>query len=381
MLTPRHFAVVCATCAFLVGLVSWYYIPPNLLAAYVLYGDLTHSERPAQTDQPSGRRHVSRADTFYRNQPDPKTKERTAVYENQSKALNSSEERLVPDTQQSKLEDVHNTHMPVPSSGRLRDNTSQKLKDKFLIWECTSRRTLCGGWSDRQRGIVFVFLLANLTNRRFGIRMSSPCDLRTFFLPNEYNWTVSNKEMNGASKRHIIIRNDKSFPQLMSVSDFNEIHPEDAIFLNTNMDPIDEVKSNPHYRDILPPWAKQSKTDVFRQVWGMLMKLAPDKQQRLDSFLQSVHYFNRSHPLVGVHVRTRRNAEFLDAPSKYKPIDSLWDFIQPYMQNGSDVFVATDNLQVRKASLTKFGSHHHDTGAVLRHIDRQRGDPNICQGF
>ncbi|KAL8558348.1 hypothetical protein ACOMHN_012912 [Nucella lapillus] len=111
------------------------------------------------------------------------------------------------------------------------------------------------------------------------------------------------------------------------------------------------------------------------------MKPTADLQQRLEKFLQSLNYFSRTRPLVGVHMRTGGSKYFKDIEMKgrSKSTGPLWDFIQPYVSNGSDVFVASDNPDVLKSSAARFGSRHHDAAAVLRHIDQQRSDPSACQ--
>ncbi|XP_076452443.1 uncharacterized protein LOC143288061 [Babylonia areolata] len=254
---------------------------------------------------------------------------------------------------------------------------------RFLIFECVASGGLCGGWADRQEGLVTVFLLARLSGRRFGIRMNTPCDLTRFLLPNHYDWTVKDAEIQGRSSRHVFGIDKSDFSRGMPDMDFNARYPEDVVILQTNRDLLADITANPHYRDVLPAWARQPRPQFFRDVWRTLMKPAPRLQQRLQSFLLSIHYFNRTRPLVGVHVRTGGSRHFTDGNlgDKLSRIGQLWDFVQPYVGNGSDVFVASDNPEVRQSSAAKFGPRHRDTQAVLRHIDRQRSDPVICQAF
>ena len=49
---------------------------------------------------------------------------------------------------------------------------------KALVWRC---REMCGGFGDRLRGMVDVFLLSLLTDRAFFIDHRTPCDLSLFF--------------------------------------------------------------------------------------------------------------------------------------------------------------------------------------------------------
>ena len=61
----------------------------------------------------------------------------------------------------------------------------------------------CGGWGDRQRGLVGMFVLALVTGRRFGINMTVPCNVTNFFMPNEYNWIIQEHEI--ANKSYILL--------------------------------------------------------------------------------------------------------------------------------------------------------------------------------
>ncbi|KAL8617748.1 hypothetical protein ACOMHN_054744 [Nucella lapillus] len=270
------------------------------------------------------------------------------------------------------------TQKTMDYSGNVIREVPPKEGGRFLIFECVSEsHSLCGGWADRQEGLVMVFLLAYLTKRRYGIRMNTPCEVTKFVIPNEYNWIVPEAQLKGKSTRVISAIDRTSFSAEMPTVDFNAKYKEDVVVLRTNRDLLSQIRANPHYRDVLPSWAKQARPEFFRDVWHTLMKPAADLQHRLEKFLQSLNYFSRTRPLVGVHMRTGGSKHFNDVIMKGRSnsTGALWDFIQPFVSNGSDVFVATDNPDVLKSSAARFGSRHHDAAAVLRHTDRQRSDP------
>ncbi|KAL4228056.1 hypothetical protein ACF0H5_013492 [Mactra antiquata] len=64
---------------------------------------------------------------------------------------------------------------------------------KLLVYTCNER---CGGWGDRQKGIVSAFLLALLSNRTFVIDLQVPCDVNNFIDPNMYDWTKCREYVN-----------------------------------------------------------------------------------------------------------------------------------------------------------------------------------------
>ena len=65
--------------------------------------------------------------------------------------------------------------------------------EKYLIYRCDSgRMSVCGGWADRLKGLVFSYLLANLTGRVFKAQILNPdCDLSHYLVPNRVNWSYS----------------------------------------------------------------------------------------------------------------------------------------------------------------------------------------------
>ncbi|CAF3902742.1 unnamed protein product, partial [Adineta steineri] len=58
------------------------------------------------------------------------------------------------------------------------------LSDNTMIYSCQS---FCGGWGDRLRGILSVYILALLTNRHFMIDMNYPCEILKVLQPNVVN--------------------------------------------------------------------------------------------------------------------------------------------------------------------------------------------------
>ncbi|GFR80186.1 hypothetical protein ElyMa_000574600 [Elysia marginata] len=65
---------------------------------------------------------------------------------------------------------------------------------KYLIYLCDGHAH-CYGLGDRQRGIVATYYLAELTDRRFGIIMTAPSDIRDFYQPNLVKWNVTDSDL------------------------------------------------------------------------------------------------------------------------------------------------------------------------------------------
>ena len=211
------------------------------------------------------------------------------------------------------------------SSLELRATEREDNSDgKFLIYKCDRDDRLCGGWADRQKGMVSAFLLALVTNRRFGITMTAPCDVRKFYIPNEYNWIIQDKDIEGKTRRTVrSIDSATSFHEDLFSVDFNGRYPEDVIFLTTNNEHSKAITANPLYQKSLPVWARQPLSEFFRDAWRILMKPSPLLQHRLDSFLHSLHFVTRTRPLVGLHVRVGKSASLKDFSVRIANLSAL----------------------------------------------------------
>ncbi|KAK7095780.1 hypothetical protein V1264_005146 [Littorina saxatilis] len=262
----------------------------------------------------------------------------------------------------------------------------KEMKQKYLIYLC-DKVTACGGWGDRQRGFVNAYLIAYLTGRRFGINMTVPCDIRRFYVPNLVNWEVSEEEVRGRSTRYIHAvgkENQYSFHDNLTRIDFNEVYPEDVIYLRTNVEHYWALRQNPHYKKTFPPWLIHGRPRFFDDAWQWLMKPTPLLQDMAVSLLMDWGWFNRSKPLACAHIRigvSKYNPEDSRKINDIKKLGALWEFLQPYAKNGSVIFMASDNLVVRETSREKFGSAHRDTGGIVVHVDKQRDEDNACEGF
>ncbi|KAK7089322.1 uncharacterized protein [Littorina saxatilis] len=287
-----------------------------------------------------------------------------------------------------------NTHSTRSSirNGRKTDSTgisngTNPHRQKYLIYLCDGRRP-CAGWGDRQRGLVSTFLIAYVTGRRFGINMTNPCNLNRFYQPNQVAWNVTESDIQNKSVRFIDSMDAKgAFHGNLLKVDVDEAYPEDVIFVRTNVEHFWSVRGNPHYKKKLPPLALHGRPWFFKEAWSMLMKPTQHLQDHAEDFLRQCRYFNRTKPFVCAHVRigvSKYNPKDTEKRNDVNKLGALWDFLQAYVSNGSDVFLATDNPDVREMSRKKFGSAHHDTGGVILHVDKTRGDRDqerACLGF
>ncbi|XP_070202386.1 uncharacterized protein [Littorina saxatilis] len=253
--------------------------------------------------------------------------------------------------------------------------------NKFLVYYCP-QTAQCSGWGDQQRAIVDVFLLACIAKRHFRIILQSPCDVRNFYVPNKYKWIADEREFQGRTRRNI--RKSALTGKLKTMADFNAVFPEDVIYVSTNGGHFTEIMANPNFKASMPTWAETFLAHHFHNAWDILMKPSARLQQRLEAFLHSVGFYNRTHPLVGVHVRVGKNPSNPNEVLHINDVNKtgpLWEFLDHYVRNGSHIFLASDSAEVRNISRSRFGTAHHDTDGVILHVSKQHHDPRACQGY
>ncbi|XP_067672094.1 uncharacterized protein [Haliotis asinina] len=278
---------------------------------------------------------------------------------------------------------------PIENSTPVDENTTLHVSDesksrsrphkRYLIYLCDDMRS-CGGWGDRQRGMVAAYLLAVVTGRQFGINMSYPCDIKMFYVPNMVNWYVLVKDIRGLNWE-IVDWMDNRKDEVDVESDFNIQHPSDVIFLKTNQDIINRIRRSRRYGRNIPKTLKdKSRAKVFQTVWENLMKKSFHFEERLDRFMSRVP---EKTDLVCAHVRMRKNPNMLSDASQINAlssVDTLWRFLSKF-KNTSRIFVASDSVEVRNSARKWFGDREIDTDGVVLHIDRQGHASSACIGL
>lgn len=108
---------------------------------------------------------------------------------------------------------------------------SKRTRPKLVIgYACTEQLT-CGGWADRQKGIVSAYILSSILGQEFRIHMPVPCDVNLFLEPNHINWRLQDGEMDGYSVQWLTEMSKNSL-LLLEVGNIALWHCAFAIILN-----------------------------------------------------------------------------------------------------------------------------------------------------
>ncbi|XP_046543733.1 uncharacterized protein LOC124253928 [Haliotis rubra] len=263
--------------------------------------------------------------------------------------------------------------------------TSQRLrgsKKRYIVHLCDSSRA-CAGWGDRQRGVVAAYLLAIVTNRVFVLNMTSPCPVRNFLQPHKYDWEIPDSELVGKSAITVGGVRATDYHKVARFQDFNKVYDYDVIYLRSNSDLLNIIKSNPLYKNRIPNWAKTYRHRAFKNGWEKLMTPTNHMTKQINVLLKGVD-LQKQGDLVCAHVRIGKNAQLPnDSPNRnsIESVDALWEFLDPYVKNATRIFIATDSMEVRELARKRFGKKTLDSGGTIIHIDRQRKSGSACDGF
>ena len=273
------------------------------------------------------------------------------------------------------------------STGQGKEGLStRQTPQRYLIYLCDAMWS-CGGWADRQKGIVSVYLLSLVTGRKFGVMMTKPCNVTQFYTPRDVNWIIPKSEVKDKSFAALQdMDNRQRLFRRLKTMDFNKEYPQDVVYIRTNTAAyLYGIRYSIVYSRLLPGWVRWNTLPVvFAKAWTSLMRPSQSIQHRLDDYLNSVGFPNRKRPFVCSHVRIGRSETFTNdykVKGNVSDLPELWGFLDRYVKNGSLVFLATDNYRVRDMTRHRFGGNVSDTGGVIIHVDRQARAKQACQGF
>ncbi|XP_067652373.1 uncharacterized protein [Haliotis asinina] len=249
---------------------------------------------------------------------------------------------------------------------------------QIIIYRCLKRQ-LCGGYADRQKGIVASYVISVMTGRGFGIELNKPCELSNFLHPNEVNWTVS-PEIHGF-KSDTCSKLDSGAHYMrvkLSTDDVSKIFPENITYLTFNTDFVQYLKQNAKYRNNLGWMVNASLSEIYAKSWRTLFCLKDDLQKDLDKFLSLVP---RNYSLICAQIRMGKNPSIpKDSETRNDPesINTIWEFLHHYNDTSKyKIFVSTDSENMWNESFRLFPNNSVTIPGVIAHVDKS---PR-CEGF
>ncbi|XP_050412073.1 uncharacterized protein LOC126826952 [Patella vulgata] len=253
---------------------------------------------------------------------------------------------------------------------------------RYLIYHCGGSG-ICGGWTDRLKGIVTGYILSTLTNRKFGIRITDiPCNLSSIIQPNIINWDFNPVLKKSSISNHFYVGSTQFYSNIKEM-DFNVEFKKPIVYFRANLDYVDGLKQNKLYNTQLS-WMKHlSRDQVYAKIIKELFTLAPDSQKLIDTFMK-IALPSEKHKLVCAHVRRGRNPTIPnDSQVRVSDEDVLhvWKFLLHYNNpNIYRIFFTSDSESDVTRARNLFPDQMVDNKGQIIHFERASGQRD-CEGF
>ncbi|XP_070209879.1 uncharacterized protein [Littorina saxatilis] len=252
---------------------------------------------------------------------------------------------------------------------------------KKIVYFCEG---VCGGWADRQKGIVGAYVLAAMLDRDFRVHISFPCDLGLFMAPNKVDWRVNAAELSGQNVKKYITQDQDSVNfalQLVQTEDLRQKLSDDVTVLTWNMEVVKYLRQ--HELASRVGWmAGKTVPEIFSQALRDIFTLSHDVQDALNTFHKSVPADTK---LICAQMRLGNRPGFPDAVLSYmhtvQQFPVLVNFLSTYNHSKNyRIFVASDSDEIVSMAKREFPEVILSIPGPITHIDNTRG-LTACDGF
>ena len=280
---------------------------------------------------------------------------------------------------------------------------SHASAERYMIYYC---KFFCGGWADRLKGIVFAYVIANLTNRKLGIQITdNPCSLTDFVRPNDVNWSMPDDVdlKSGAETYNKLDSVD--FYQRVATSNLDDLFTSRVALFKANLDYFDQIKSNKLYQERLKWMLPLTRDQIFSRIYRKLFKFSPNVQRAVNRTLQLARPA-KDGQLICAHLRFAGNSESLRETKKLHTRahgKSLLTFLQSFDPNSTSYnassaanvsntspvdaskvrfFVTSDSEEFIDEAARIFGDRFVRTDGQFVHVDKPgENRRKACDGF
>lgn len=231
---------------------------------------------------------------------------------------------------------------------------------------------ICGGWGDRLKAIISVYVWSLLINRKFLIRIREPCPIEQMFLPNIVKWNEEwPKDILPNETADLYLMNkDREKAKFQYVNLNKYLSDKKLIIVRSNREYVTEFSKNRFVRErfnqILPNNNNNKKFSFFlalQQFHDKIFRFSEPLKKRYDLFFEQ-NIDPKGTTVICAQIRTglllMNNNGFQDVvrPERNQSM-TFWNFIQenlvPKSGGNYKIFVTADNEAVVKESINVFG--------------------------
>ena len=256
---------------------------------------------------------------------------------------------------------------------------------KFLVFMCLKKQ-MCGGWGDRQKGIISTYLLSVLTNRTFAIYYTSPCNLSQFLLPNSYNWTKCLDYIVSVPKSETKVINmmggGESFKDSLQNIDLENPFESNVVFIHTNQIWNKYILAHPNASERLPWAVGKTVAEVSSLVLDRLFQPGASLQKEITRFISNVSHKQ----MICSHIRVGKNPTIPKDNERHfcvPNVTAALEFLRRFeVPSKYVIYVATDSEEIRNNVKETFVNAFTVDMPVI-HIDRYTNaqDSIACNGL
>ncbi|XP_053391110.1 uncharacterized protein LOC128553938 [Mercenaria mercenaria] len=256
---------------------------------------------------------------------------------------------------------------------------------KFIVYKCDYSRR-CGGWGDRQKGIVSSFLLAMITGRAFVINLDKPCSLKKILNPHFYDWSVCKtfvNSINNSNTNEFDFVGGSSFFDDLPKFDFSSKWTWQVVFLKTNSNLIIRLRKRKEARQQFRWLFRMTEANIF----NVLLQTLFQPRGNILNFLDQFESKTKGKSLVSSHIRKGQNPSipeddiFREIPDE----TIIFNFLKKFTTSSKYVlYLATDSNSVRQTFSRTFNNSININETIV-HIDRlgkfRMFPEKACEGF
>ncbi|XP_046546615.1 uncharacterized protein LOC124256687 isoform X2 [Haliotis rubra] len=280
------------------------------------------------------------------------------------------------------------TLTPMLDGRQSKMNAHHMSVTKYLIYRC-AKSNVCGGWSDRLKGILMGFYISMATRRKFGIDITSlPCNLTSFLTPNSVPWDEARFEAS-RDDRSVGVYNEMGKVSFISKSrtlNFSAWLKHDIAYFLANLDYVDALKANRVHRKEFSWMENKTRDQVFATAYKTLFSLSASLKETLSRFLARAKP-NGSSKLVCTQIRLFRNPSnpndsTIPRGATMADVQKIWQFFRNFSDPSTyKIFVTSDSETVMQQARTLFPSQIMESEGKVSHIERDTDRKSRCDGW
>ncbi|XP_041375915.1 uncharacterized protein LOC121388585 [Gigantopelta aegis] len=277
-----------------------------------------------------------------------------------------------------------NNTLTVSVAPSVKNHSTVPTGRKYVIYLCDGTFP-CGGWADRQKGVIAAFVLAQALGRIFKIQITKPCALSDHLSPKSIDWRIKPGELNGLSKTFIKIIDNKAdgLRKQMVTMDLEATYPQDILYFTSNMEFSQYLLQNEKYKERTRWMKKYNLRELYVHLLEQIFQFVPDLENKFRNFTSAIPR-SKGSKLFCLQVRLGRNPTVPSDTESFntlKSVDAAWDFIRGLGDlNKHKLFVTSDSEQVRENSKKLFPSNIVDTKGRILHVERYGKPEGLCEG-